>query len=50
MVARGAIGRKKWAVVALVEASSEGTIEGGAASMMTVREEVEVRPDWSVVR
>jgi hypothetical protein len=33
----------------VVEAPSVGTIEG-AASMMTVREEVEVRPDWSVVR
>ena len=31
----------------VVDASSVGTIEG-LASMMTVRVEVEVRPDWSV--
>jgi hypothetical protein len=33
--------------VEVVDAAAEGTIEG-AASMMTVRVVVEVRPDWSV--
>jgi hypothetical protein len=34
-------------VVAVVDASSVGTIDG-LASMMTVRVEVDVRPFWSV--
>jgi hypothetical protein len=34
-------------VAGVVDASSAGTIEG-LASMMTVRVDVAVRPDWSV--
>jgi uncharacterized membrane protein len=36
------------AVVEAVDPASTGAVDGVAASIMTVRVEVEVRPDWSV--
>jgi hypothetical protein len=49
ITARWATGKWEVELASVVEASSDGTIEGASpAAMITVRVLVEVRPFWSV--